>query len=158
MAQTIDWILVADRCKARILQSPQDSNGHFSVAAAFIHPAGKLHRGQTESDAPGRFSLQGNARTASEPHEDPDHHEARKFAGELCDHLERGSEQGLFDRLIVVCPPRFLGVLRERMSPRLQSRVAGEFNQELTHLSDSQLQSHVVQFLSAISTSNPIRS
>lgn len=150
MGRTIDWILVTDRCKARILQSPVDSKGHFTTQASLNHPEGRLHRSEMESDSPGSFSLQGGSRTSAQPHEDPDHHESRKFADELCDYLDQACVQNQFDRLIIVAPPRFLGVLREQLPARLQARLAGEFDLDLAGLTESQLQPRIEQLLGAM--------
>lgn len=150
MKQMINWILVADRSKARVLQAPLNNGWPFSVQAGFIHPAGRLHRSDLESDFPGSFNLQGKSRSAPEPHEDIDLHEARKFALQLCEYLDKACHEQLFDRLIVVAPPRFLGILRQQFSPQLNARLVGEFNRDLASLTDSQLQTHLVAFLSEI--------
>ena len=146
--KTIDWIIVADRSRARIFQSPADPIGHFPVHATFEHEAGRLHRQDMESDVPGRISLPGKNRTSAEPHEAPEHREARKFASELCDYLDRACGENYFDRLMIVAPPMFLGILREHLTPRLRTHLAGEFHKELAQLSDSQIQSRLQEVLS----------
>lgn len=139
MATIVDWFLVADRSRAKIYQGPPDRNGHFSVEHVFEHPEGRLRRQEMESDEPGRISLVGKSRTVPETHEDPEHREARRFAGELCTYLESARREGQFDRLNIVAPPFFLGVLRGHLTPELRARIAGELSQEWTTLTDPQV-------------------
>ena len=148
MSITVDWFLVADRSGARIFQGPPDKNGHFSLHATFEHPEGRLQRQELESDQPGRICLPGKIRTSPETHEDPEHREARKFAAELCTYLDSACQKGQFDRLVVVAPPFFLGVLRDHLTSQLKLRIACELGQELTPLSDSQLYPRLTAILS----------
>lgn len=147
MTTKVDWMLVADRSKAKIYQGPPDPNDHFAMRVAFEHPEGRLHRHDMESDEPGRITLAGGSRTAAEEHEGTEHREARKFATKLCTYLDAACKSGDFDRLVVVAPPFFLGVLRDHFSGPVKSRILCEIDQELTPLSDSQIQPRLVAIL-----------
>lgn len=150
MTTTVDWVLVADRSRGRILSTTTDAVGHYATQATFTHEEGRLQRHEMESDSPGRVYRTGGSRSGVDPHEDPEHRESRKFATELSDYLDKARQQNLFDRLIVVAPPAFLGVLRAHWTPRIQSCLAHEVHHELCGLSDAQLQSRVADILSSV--------
>lgn len=152
---TIDWILVADRSRARLLHVLPQGARPWPTLASFIHAAGKLNRQDRETDVPGRMQLPGGPRAAVEPHEDPEHAEARRFAAQLAAHLDRARQEGRFDRLIVVAAPMFLGVLRESWPPPLRSRIALEVDRNLAGLSDSVLQVRLSSLVAAASAVPP---
>jgi protein required for attachment to host cells len=84
------------------------------------------------SDRPGRSSASpGVARSAME--EVDWHHIAKeRFAGELADALYRHAHANLFDRLVIIAPPKILGNLRKAFHPEVAERVAAEIPKELT--------------------------
>ena len=84
------------------------------------------------TDRPGRSNASGGvARSAMEETDWHDIAEER-FAVELADELYRGAHANLFDRLIIIAPPRILGNLRKAFHPEVVERIAGEIPKELT--------------------------
>lgn len=150
MAVTVDWILVADRARARVFHALLDAQGPFPVLAVLVHAAGRLQRHEMESDSPGTVMHPSGVLSGIEPHEDVAHRESRKFAAQICEHLDRACLENRFDRLIVVAPPDFLGVLREQWTARIQSRIAYELHKELAGFSDTQIQPRLVEILEAV--------
>ena len=53
-------------------------------------------------------------------------HEAVEFARRIAMLLEEGRRVGEFDRLVVMAPPAFLGLLREALPQSLRSIVVAE--------------------------------
>jgi len=84
------------------------------------------------SDRPGRSSASpGVARSAME--EADWHHIAKeRFAGELADALYRHAHANLFDKLVIIAPPKILGNLRKAFHAEVAERVAAEIPKELT--------------------------
>ncbi len=56
-------------------------------------------------------------------HEPPRDKGERRFLSDLADHLEQVMRDHNFDDLVLVAPPRALGVLRKALSSGLQKRV-----------------------------------
>ena len=150
MATTVDWVLVADRSRARIFKTPTDQKGHFPLHATFAHEEGRLQRHEMESDSPGRVYRQGGSRSGVDPHEDPEHRESRKFAAELSVYLDKACQEHQFDRLIVVAPPTFLGILRDHWTVPVQACIAHEIHKELAGLSDSHVQTRLADILTEV--------
>lgn len=84
------------------------------------------------SDRPGRSNASlGVARSAME---EADWHNPAKerFAGELADALYRHAHANLFDKLVIVAPPKILGNLRKAFHPEVAERIAAEIPKQLT--------------------------
>lgn len=151
MTTTVDWMLVADRSQAKIYQGPPGPNNHFAMHVAFEHPEGRLRRQDMESDEPGRITLAGGSRTATEEHEGPEHREARKFATKLCSYLDGACKKHDFDRLVVIAPPFFLGVLRDHFTGPVKSRILCEIDLDLAPLTDPQIHPRLAAILETCS-------
>lgn len=76
----------------------------------------------------------------SDTHEDRGEHDfARLIAGELETHRQAGG----FERLVLVCPAKFLGQLRGELKAPLESCVVRSQSADYTHMSDAELLKHV---------------
>jgi protein required for attachment to host cells len=84
------------------------------------------------TDRPGRSSASpGVARSAME--EADWHHIAKeRFAGELADALYRHAHANLFEKLVIIAPPKILGSLRKAFHADVVERVVGEIPKEMT--------------------------
>lgn len=148
---TVDWILVADRTRAKLFHAIPGGHGPFPVLACFTHEQGRLLPQERNTDKPGRAVHPAGWTSAVEPHEDADHVENRRFAAELVSYLERGRLERRFDRLTVIAPPKFLGVLRDAWKSSLKPLIGTEIPQDLMQLSDAELQQRL-ESLATVST------
>jgi protein required for attachment to host cells len=73
----------------------------------------------------------------------PRRHEAALFAQKIADRLERARRDDEFDRLVVMAPPAFLGLLRQALSQSLRASVAAEVNKSLVQRPLSVMQAHL---------------
>ncbi|MCF8707040.1 host attachment family protein [Rhizorhapis sp. SPR117] len=84
------------------------------------------------SDQPGRaFSSVGAHRSAFE---ETDFHqlEQDRFAAQIAELLKKMALANEYDRLIVVAPPRTLGMLRKHYHKEVEGRLIGEIGKDLT--------------------------
>lgn len=146
---TEDWILVCDRSRASILHTLPDSEQPFEELHQFTFDDARLQPHEQGTDRPGRLMNSSGKRTAVEPHDDPDLVESRRFAKQLAETLQRENAQGRFDRLFVVAPPAFLGVLRQAFPAQLQTRVAAELTEEWMTLQEKDRQSRIAKFVAS---------
>jgi protein required for attachment to host cells len=146
---TVDWILVADRSRAVVLHALPHGIRPYPTLANFVHAEGRQRPHDRDSDVSGRIQHPGGARSTIEPHEDRWHVEARRFAKVLTEALDRDRLNGRFDRLFVVAPPAFLGVLRETWPGALRDHIAAEFAEDLLPLPEPELQSRLSGIVSA---------
>jgi protein required for attachment to host cells len=146
---TVDWILVANRSRAAILHALPHGVRPYPTLASYIHAEGRLRPQDRDSDVAGRAQHPGGARSTVEPHEDRDHVEARRFAKLLVEVLDHDRQHNRFDRLFVIAPPAFLGVLREAWPNPLRERILLELNEDLLPLPEPELQSRLTQIVTA---------
>lgn len=144
-------ILVADQAEADFYDM-----GHADETPRFAggvgDPKAHLHDREIDSDRPGRVfdhaPTAGGRRGATAHHatdgeRSPRKHEAGEFARRIVQILEKARREGEFDRLIVMAPPAFLGMLREALPDSLRSVMAAEVAKDLVHQPPSSLRSHL---------------
>ncbi|SFJ11386.1 Protein required for attachment to host cells [Planctomicrobium piriforme] len=141
------WILVADRAHAVVYHSIWPELAKLEPVQSLNHPEGSAHRDDVLTDRPGRFAAPGVPMQSGEPQTDFRHRTANDFAVELVDRLEQGRNNNEFGRLIVVAPPLFLGVLRDRYSAPLAKTIVLELDKELAEASTPEIADHVRQHL-----------
>jgi protein required for attachment to host cells len=84
------------------------------------------------TDRPGRaMQSVGSARSAIEQ---TDWHmlEEARFAGTIAEALYRAALDNTFSELVIVAPPKILGILRQNLHKVVADRVAGELPKTLT--------------------------
>lgn len=132
---TPNWILVADASRARIVSTNEKLTQMLPVKET-EHPESRLRSSDLMSDEPGRsWSRPGGIITALDPPSDPAEMEHERFAEELCHDLETGLTEHQFEKLILVAPPRFLGLLRRHVAPGVAERITAEIDRNYTHVS-----------------------
>jgi protein required for attachment to host cells len=147
MAQTrkTSWILVCDASRARLLRAASPKNRLVQLEA-YDHAESRARARDLMADANGRKPVgpvpasaghgqQGTAhgRPGAEPDTDPKEVEAQKFARQLAEVLERGLHDHAYDRLFLVAPPHFLGLLRGTVSAQVKKQIEGTIDKDLTH-------------------------
>jgi protein required for attachment to host cells len=134
-------IVVADQSEADFYEFEQrDSPPQFvrRLEDADAH----LHNRDLKSDRPGRVfdhaAAAGMRRGAVGHHatggeRNPRKVEARRFARRVTDALDEERRSGKYDRLVVMAPPTFLGLLREEMPPAVHALLSAEIAKDLVH-------------------------
>ncbi len=116
------WIIVADAGRARIFCADRSGNDMHELPA-LSNPEARLHEGDLISDRTSR-DINGGAQTAKGTAE-------RRFAATVCDRLERGRQQHAFNRLYIMAPPHFMGLLRKHQSHALRHLISEEIPKAL---------------------------
>jgi protein required for attachment to host cells len=124
-------VLVGDGQKALFLRNKGNAQRLRLVVEQVLERDNPPTREQG-TDRPGRSSASvGVARSAMEETDWHDIAEER-FAGELADALYRHARADLFEKLVIIAPPKVLGNLREVLHAEVSARVAAEIPKELT--------------------------
>ena len=134
-------IVVADQSEADFYELRQrDMPPQFiqRLADADAH----LHNRDLKSDRPGRVfdhaPTIGGRRGAVAHHStggerNPRKIEARRFARRITQALEQARQQDQYERLVVMAPPAFLGLLREEMPAAVHAVLTAEIGKDLIH-------------------------
>lgn len=125
------WILIAHRGGARLFENPGPGKG-VDLVKEIPHPEGRLKNQDIDADRPGRtFDSHGQERHALEREQMPAEHLAVQFARQLAGMLDEGRVHRQYDRLVLVAEPRFLGWLRDALSPETAQRLVASLDKDL---------------------------
>lgn len=125
------WILVANRSSARFYKHAGPGKG-LELVRDINHTEGHLKDHDIGSDRPGRSAnRRGGAPHSLTPTQDPTDHLTQTFARYLADQLTRGRSERLFDQIILVAEPKFLGVIKGALDPATASKVIATVAKEL---------------------------
>src|SRR5690606_22343374 len=112
------WVVVADSGRARLFRA-ENITSPLQEARDLVNPDSRLAQRELLTDGPGRaIATGGNHEQRSEKD-----HQARRFAGEVIDEVERLRARGELERMHVIAAPEFLGRLREHYPPPLRKCV-----------------------------------
>lgn len=141
------WILVGSAARARVFRAGADAD-NWRELMDFVNAEDRQQRQDFVSDKPGRVmaTARGQHQTFA-PTDDPHERAAQRFARDVVGRLQVAFTANEFDRLVVVAPPHFLGLLRDSMSSAMARAVCGEVVKDLTREDPRTLPSHVGQLL-----------
>lgn len=128
-------IVVADNRRARIFSSYP----HFSELDEqedFVHNAARLSNQELVTDAAGKSVDQHgslNPPTSAKAHEE------EIFAKSLSKHLKELHNRDHFKKLVLIAPPKFLGLLRGELDSTLDKLVTKTIDKDLTLCSVDEL-------------------
>lgn len=136
------WVLVCDSSHARIF-AIEEKDAPWTLIHELEHPQARMKAQEIMADKPGRVqeSAALGRRSAMEPPTDPTEIVAQHFARELAALLDKGLDAGAYSRLLVAAAPHFLGLLRGRMSERVEKRVTFSIAHDYTWVDAHELPS-----------------
>jgi protein required for attachment to host cells len=125
-----EWVVVCDGAKALVLENVGDAKfPNLKTRHVYEQKVPKTHEQGT--DAPGRaFNSVGAIRSAVEQTDWHDQEE-QQFLTDLVRRLDTAVTAGDAKALVIVAPPRALGVIRQAYSPRLRDAVRAEIDKDL---------------------------
>jgi protein required for attachment to host cells len=144
------WILVADPSGARLFASKGVIfRGDWKLVGEFQHPEGRAKPHEILTDRPGRVKQSGapEMRAAMEPQTPVKTALAEAFARLLANKLEAGLDAHQYDRLVLVAPASFLGILRQQLSDGVAKRVIAALEKDYFHLDEQKLREQLSQQL-----------
>ena len=136
------WVVLCDGAKALLMRNDGSSNRpRLVLADTFAQRHHATHDLGTER--PGRvYQSHGAARSATEG---TDLHDAGEvaFLAKVADTLDRAVREHGVTNLLLVAPPRALGVLRHQLTPAVQAAVIGDIAKDLVRLPTSEIEQHL---------------
>jgi len=139
------WILVAHEGGARLFANDGIGNG-LALVESIDHPKGRARDRDLASDRPGRSFRKnsGDPRRASMGQsESPHERVVSDFSRELADKLRQARVQNQFERLVLVAPPRFLGLLRSSLDGPTSQLIIGTIHKDLATSNEAELIQHL---------------
>lgn len=128
-----DWVVVCDGKKALILENVGDEKfPNLQTREIFEQSNPATH--VQGSDAPGRsISSVGSARSAME--QTDWHRKAEEdFLHDLAGRLDAAINSGNTRSLVMIAPPRALGIIRHAYSPHIRHALRGEVDKDFVKM------------------------
>lgn len=134
------WIVVADGARARFFEADVELE-EMRFLNTLRHPRSRMKSGDLVTDNAGRDRRggQGGSFSGSDAHD----HEVELFSRELAAALADGLEKRSYERLVLVAPPGFLGVLREQLSPQVSGAIVASLSKDYSRLPSEQILAQV---------------
>jgi len=117
------WVVVADSYRARVFEVGEERR--LVEAGDLFHTEARELSAGLGADRPGRvFDSVGGHRHAIEEKTAPHEREVLRFVAEIGEMLERNLNR--FDALVMLAPPKMLGMLRGKISGGVQAKIKHE--------------------------------
>ena len=137
-----DWVIVCDGKKALILENAGDEK-FLNLKTREVQEHADPKTSDLGTDEPDRsFSSVGSGRSAVEQ-TDWHRQEEERFLQKLVSQLDHSVKVGEVKSLVIVAPPRALGVLRHAYSHNLRAAVQAEIDKDLVRLPVHEIEKHL---------------
>jgi protein required for attachment to host cells len=141
------WIVVADSSAARIFRA-EEPDGALTELESIAHPEGRMLARELTSDLPGRaFDSAGQGRHIVESQMGPRQQAALDFAHFLAKRLDKARVQREAERLALVSPPDFLGLMRKALTVETRRMVVLELDHNFVKLPVKELRERLPERL-----------
>jgi protein required for attachment to host cells len=137
-----EWVVVCDGTKALVLENVGDAKfPNLKTREVYEQDDPPTHEQGT--DAPGRAIDSVDGRRSAVEQTDWHTQEEERFLRKLAGHLDAAVSAGKVKALIVVAPPRALGVLRHAYSHNLKQALRAELDKDFVKLPVYEIEKHL---------------
>jgi protein required for attachment to host cells len=130
------WIVAADSSRARILQVA--GRQRLDEVESLFNPEGRMNDRELTTDANPRRHGPGGQSAPEEP--SAVEHTVEVFSRRIGDYLEKARTDHRFHQLVLVAPPKFLGLLRKELGKEVGKLVADELPKDLSWFNERELE------------------
>jgi protein required for attachment to host cells len=137
-----DWVVVCDGAKALILENAGDAISP-NLKTKEIHEQPDTKTSEQGTDAPGRsINSNGSRRSAMEQTDWHDQAE-QQFLTDIAKRLDAAVVAGETKSLILIAPPRALGVLRQAFSAPVRNAIRAEIDKDYVKMPIYEIEKHL---------------
>jgi protein required for attachment to host cells len=137
-----EWVVVCDGAKALVLENVGDPK-FLNLKTREVYEQEDPKTSEQGTDAPGRAINSVDARRSAMEQTDWHDQTERRFLQSLAGHLDAAVNAGRAKSLIVVAPPRALGVLRQAYSHNLRAALRAEIDKDLVKFPVHEIEKHL---------------
>ena len=139
-----DWVVVCDGKKALVLENVGDTKV-INLKTREVHEQPDPKTSEQGTDKPGRSINSIDSRRSAMEQTDWHEQEEDRFLSKLADRLDAAVNAGLVKSLILIAPPRALGVLRQTYSHNLRAAVRAEIDKDFVKLPVHAIEKHLAE-------------
>lgn len=142
------WVLAADNGRARIFETTKRTVLEKEIET-MVHPAGRQSVQELIDDRPGRSPHPSSSekRVAYAPTVDPKKYEVQQFARSLAKILNSGARDNRYQKLYIVAPPSFLGMLRAELDGQSKERIQAEIDKNVTQFKMEEIRKYLPEYM-----------
>jgi protein required for attachment to host cells len=137
------WVVAADSSRARIFELSEPDRGMREVED-LLNPEGRQANRDVQVEPNGRFGkgAQVQAHTA-EPAVRPVEHEVELFSKRVGHYLDQACSEHRFDKLLLIAPPKFLGMMRDNIGEQTRKAVEEEIPKNVAWFQDREIEEYL---------------
>lgn len=134
------WVAVVNRTEARFFEIDENLRNKLKFIKKLENPKGRLRNIDINADRPGvsKFSFAFSQTSLTKP-QMPVERVAQIFAKTVSEELEKSLNAHLFESLILVAEPHFLGKIKAALSKKTFQTVSSTLSKDLVHVPDHDL-------------------
>ena len=137
-----DWVVVCDGAKALILENAGDAVAlNLKTKEVYAQPDQKMH--QAGTGAPVRAWSSLDSRRSAAEQTDFQGQDEERFLTDLSKRLDAAVMGGEAKSLVLVAPPRALGVIRQAATPNLRKAVRAEIDKDYVRMPVHEIEKHL---------------
>ncbi|MGB9365082.1 MAG: host attachment family protein [Xanthobacteraceae bacterium] len=137
-----DWVVVCDGAKALILENAGDAVA-LNLKTKEVHAQTDEKTSDQGTDAPGRSINSVGARRSAMEQTDWHQQGEDRFLTELSKRLNAAVMAGETKSLVLVAPPRALGVLRQACTNGLRDAIRAEIDKDYVRMPVREIERHL---------------
>ena len=137
-----DWVVVCDGAKALVLENAGDEK-FLNLKTRQVYEQADLRTREQGTDAPGRAFSSIDGRRSAMEQTDWHTQDEERFLKEIAGLLDVEVKSGHVKNLIVVAPPRALGVLRTAYSQDVRKALSCEIDKDLVKMPVHEIEKHL---------------
>jgi protein required for attachment to host cells len=137
-----DFVVVCDGAKALVLENVGDGK-FLNLKTRQVHEQEDLSTREQGSDAPGRAINSIDSRRSAMEQTDWHSQEEERFLQKLAAKLDAAVKAGQIKSLMIVAPPRALGMLRPAYSHDLRNALRAEIDKDFVKMPVHEIEKHL---------------
>lgn len=135
-------VIVANRTSARLFQY-KGQNLPFQLLEEIDHPEGRLKNQDFDSSAPGEsFDSHGHGRHDTAREVAPKDQEAKRFAGQIAEFLDRKRQEDKIKKIIISAEGGFQGMIKDCLGKETAKLVSDYVSKDLAKISERDIHKH----------------
>lgn len=143
-------LLVSDSSRAKLWKLKGATE--WTPKQVFDHPDSRAKGTDLKSSAQGRKSEGAGSvsSTSMQSHHEIHQVEEEKFAAALALALDHEAGQNQVESVVLVAPPEFLGILRKKLSKRVEQLVTQTFHKNLIQHPDHEMHAEIIKLMGPV--------
>jgi protein required for attachment to host cells len=137
-----DWVVVCDGKKALILENAGDAVA-LNLKTKEVHEQADAKTHEQGTDAPGRSINSIDSRRSAMEQTDWHEQSERRFLTDLSKRLDAAVGSGETKCVVLVAPPRALGVIRQAATPNLRKALRAEIDKDYVRMPVHEIEKHL---------------